>query len=135
MNYNEVFDSATSAISKFATALKNVGANIGIALILNVVISKISDYAHELENAREAAEKAKSTLNELNTSVSDNGKWISENKTRFEELADGVDSLGRNVSLTDEEFDEYNSLTNEIADMFPTLVTGYTDTGNANSSF
>lgn len=98
---------------------------------LSYVVTKISDYAHELENAREAAEKAKSTLNELNTSVSDNSKWISENKTRFEELADGVDSLGHNVSLTDEEFDEYNSLTNEIADMFPTLVTGYTDTGNA----
>lgn len=98
---------------------------------LSYVVTKISDYAHELENAREAAEKAKSTLNELNTSVSDNSKWISENKTRFEELADGVDSLGRNVSLTDEEFGEYNSLTNEIADMFPTLVTGYTDTGNA----
>ena len=51
---------------------------------LSYVVTKISDYAHELENAREAAEKAKSTLNELNTSVSDNSKWISENKTNSE---------------------------------------------------
>lgn len=98
---------------------------------ISLLVTKISNYAHELENARDAAEDAKSTLNELNTSVSDNGKWISENASKYERLADGVDSLGRNVSLTDDEFEEYNSLTNEIANMFPTLVTGYTDTGDA----
>lgn len=103
----------------------------GVSEVISLVVTKISDYAHELDNARDAAEDAKSTLNELNTAVSDNGKWISENASKYEELADGVDSLGRNVSLTDDEFAEYNSLTNEIADMFPTLVTGYTDTGNA----
>lgn len=103
----------------------------GVSEVISLVVTKISDYAHELDNARDAAEDAKSTLNELNTAVSDNGKWISENASKYEELADGVDSLGRNVSLTDDEFAEYNSLTNKIADMFPTLVTGYTDTGNA----
>lgn len=103
----------------------------GVSEVISLVTTKISNYAHELENARDAAEDAKSTLNELNSSVSNNGKWISENASKYEELADGVDSLGRNVSLTDDEFAEYNSLTNEIADMFPTLVTGYTDTGNA----
>lgn len=41
---------------------------------LSYVFTKVSDYAHELENAREAAEKAKSTLSKLNTSISDNGK-------------------------------------------------------------
>ncbi len=35
------------------------------------------------------------------------------------------------MGLTDEEFSEHNSLANEIADMFPELITGYTDSGNA----
>lgn len=103
----------------------------GISEVISLVITKISDYAHELDNAREAATSAKSDIDDLNKSVSDNGQWMTTNASRYEELADGVDSLGRNVSLTDDEFAEYNSLTNEIADMFPTLVTGYTDTGDA----
>lgn len=103
----------------------------GVSEVISLVATKISDYAHELDNAREAATSAKSDIDDLNKSVSDNGQWMTTNASRYEELADGVDSLGRNVSLTDDEFAEYNSLTNEIADMFPTLVTGYTDTGDA----
>lgn len=61
----------------------------------------------------------------------ENGQWISTNASRYKELAAGIDSLGRNISLTDEEFKEYNSLANEISDMFPELVTGYTETGTA----
>lgn len=124
------FKAGQVALKGFALA-GNMLLMWGVSEVISLVVTKISDYAHELDNARDAAEDAKSTLNELNTAVSDNGKWISENASKYEELADGVDSLGRNVSLTDDEFAEYNSLTNEIADMFPTLVTGYTDTGNA----
>ena len=104
---------------------------LGVSEVISLVATKISDYAHELDNAREAATSAKSDIDDLNKSVSDNGQWMTTNASHYKELADGVDSLGRNVSLTDDEFAEYNSLTNEIADMFPTLVTGYTDTGDA----
>lgn len=109
----------------------NMLAMWAISEAISFAASKINDYVHELDNARDASKDAQSTINQLNQSVSDNDKWISSNLSRYEELADGVDSLGRNVSLTDEEFKEYNTLTNEIAEMFPTLITGYTDTGDA----
>ena len=127
----------TAAANGASTAMKalSIAGNMfvmwAISEAISFAASKINDYVHELDNARDASKDAQSTINQLNQSVSDNDKWISSNLSRYEELADGVDSLGRNVSLTDDEFAEYNSLTNEIADMFPTLVTGYTDTGDA----
>ena len=49
----------------------------------------------------------------------------------YEKLAKGVDSLGRNVSLNSDEYARYNEIVNQIADMFPHMVQGYTDEGNA----
>lgn len=121
---------AAVGIQILSTTL-NMAVMWGLSEVISLVATKISDYAHELENARDTAQSAKSDIDNLNKSISDNGQWMATNASRYEELADGVDSLGRNVSLTDDEFAEYNSLTNEIADMFPTLVTGYTDTGDA----
>lgn len=89
--------------------------------------NNVTDYKEQLE----AAEKAKSDIDELNTSITDNSNWISENVSNYEKLSKSVDALGRSIDLTDDEFQEYNSLTNEIAEMFPQLVIGYTETGNA----
>lgn len=131
LNALEGSSKAAAVGMQILSTAMNVAVIMLVTQAISLLINKFSDYTHKLENAREAAKEAKSSIEELNTSVSDNGKWISENVYNYEKLADGVDSLGRNISLTDEEFDKYNSLTNEIADMFPTLVTGYTDTGDA----
>lgn len=131
LNALEGSSKAAAVGMQILSTAMNVAVIMLVTQAISLLINKFSDYTHKLENAREAAKEAKSSIEELNTSVSDNGKWISENVSNYEKLADGVDSLGRNISLTDEEFNKYNSLTNEIADMFPTLVTGYTDTGDA----
>lgn len=131
LNALEGSSKAAAVGMQILSTAMNVAVIMLVTQAISLLINKFSDYTHKLENAREAAKEAKLSIEELNTSVSDNGKWISENVSNYEKLADGVDSLGRNISLTDEEFDKYNSLTNEIADMFPTLVTGYTDTGDA----
>lgn len=50
---------------------------------------------------------------------------------RFVELANGVNQLGENVGLTDEEYSEFLSLNNKIAEMFPELNMGMDSNGNA----
>ena len=49
----------------------------------------------------------------------------------FEKLGKGVDSFGNNISLTSDEFDRYHEITNQIAGMFPELVGGFDEQGNA----
>ncbi|MDY5862016.1 hypothetical protein, partial [Agathobacter sp.] len=53
--------------------------------------------------------------------------WINENGKRFEELSQGVDEFGHNISLTTDEFSEYKDMTSKIAEMFPTMIKGYND--------
>ena len=56
---------------------------------------------------------------------------ISENKDRFLELSKGVDEFSNNLSLSEEDYKEYLSISNKLADLSPSLVSGYDDQGNA----
>lgn len=49
----------------------------------------------------------------------------------YQSLASRVDTSGNNISLTSAEFERYNELSNQIASTFPTLISGYTATGDA----
>ena len=49
---------------------------------------------------------------------------------RYDELAKGVDTLGRNVSLTDDEYQEFLDTSNSLADVFPELVVRTDEFGN-----
>lgn len=118
------------ALQALATA-GNMIAMWAISKVISKTVESIDNYIHRIDNLKEAAEQVKSDINELNKSVFNNSNWISENVSNYEKLSKGVDALGKSISLTDDEFQEYNSLTNEIAEMFPQLVIGYTETGDA----
>ena len=50
---------------------------------------------------------------------------------RYDELAKGVDSLGKNLTLTDDEYNEFLSIGNELAETFPDLVVKIDSAGNS----
>lgn len=50
---------------------------------------------------------------------------------RYDELAKGVDSLGKNLTLTDDEYSEFLSIGNELAETFPDLVVKTDSAGNS----
>lgn len=109
----------------------NMALTAGILWLANQGIKAISDFVNHIEITRKRVEDLKSTFQSTLDTANSNAKRIEELADRYDELSDGVNNLGENVSLTNEEYEEYNSLVNEIADMFPTLVQGYTDEGNA----
>lgn len=112
----------------------NLLANAGLMVIITLIskgVKAFGDLINHVEITREKVDELTSTFKtELDTANS-NAKRIEDLADKYEELSKGVNNLGENVSLTNEEYVEYNSLVNEIADMFPTLVQGYTDEGNA----
>ena len=50
---------------------------------------------------------------------------------KYDELVKGVDSLGRNVSLTDEEYSQFIETSNALAEIFPHLVVRTDEAGNS----
>ena len=51
--------------------------------------------------------------------------------SRYDELSEGVDQFGRNVSLTEEEYNEFLSTSNELAETFPELIVRTDEAGNS----
>ena len=124
-------------LAAIGTKALNVAMNIGITLLASLAISKAidlwQDYAHAQEEALEKAQEAQSAMDSLReknvaqNELVNNTDLLEEYKT----LAQGVDSQGNNLTLNTTEFERYNEISNQIADTFPTLVTGFSNTGGA----
>ena len=119
----------------FSNLLSFIKSPLGIVSAVAVVIGSLAfaydKVAQSVENTRNKVKELKSEFDGQVTTANNNAKRIEEIIDKYDKLSDGVNQLGENISLTNDEYAEYNSLTNEIADMFPTLVQGYTDEGNA----
>lgn len=124
---SKVTSVAKGAIGTVFSSAVNIGAGIFIAKGIEYAISKWDEYNHAQEYAIEASGKAYSRLQENQNKIKnvDNVlKNIKENTvidssgneiTRLEQLSQGVNSLGQNISLTKEEFDEYNSILDSMS--------------------
>lgn len=137
------FPKATKGVQTFTGALKKMlttalahpvllAIAAGVAVVTGAFVyqkKKAEDLAEEVEELtskyKEQHEEVKKLKNDFDTS--NESSMIS----KYEKLSKGVDSLGRNVSLTAEEYSEYQSIVNKIAEQFPSLITGYDEQGNA----
>lgn len=146
----------TSLKSIGFTALSTVAsAGIGLAIgaAISFAIGAIDDLIHEQEIAIEEGEKARNTISEIadeyNTQVSSlnsmgekfaedtssiesTGDALDSIASKYAELSKGVNSLNNeNVSLNDDDYQEFLDISNQLADIYPSLVTSYDDNGNA----
>lgn len=87
------------------------------------------------ESAADIAEAANEAIDEYNTATQtlrDHKKTIDEVSDSYERLSKGVDlNTNENISLTTASYEEYLDICNKIGDMFPELVTGFDEQGNA----
>ena len=135
----------TVANKGLATSFKTLMASIPIwgwiALGISLVLELATTIGNMIGNIETSEEKISRLNDEMKETV-DNIKGIAneyrnlkssadEVIPRFVQLAKGVDDFGKNVSLTDEEYSEFLSLNNKIAEMFPELNLGMDSNGNA----
>ena len=121
----------TAKAAAVGHALLNAAISMGISLIVSAAISAITALINKHQELARAAKEAMSEYSNATNTLREHYNTIEEIKDEYEELADGVDNLGKNVSLTTEEYGRYNKIANQIADMFPQMVAGYTEEGNA----
>lgn len=131
--------------ANFAFNAVNVAVSTLISTVASMVVSfaieKIADgvdylvnYSKNITEAAEAAEAAvvdfqssyKSIHDTVLGTTGDNG--IAQ---EFANLAQGVNRAGDNVSLTSSQYERYLELSNQLADIFPTLTRHYDSNGNA----
>lgn len=132
---------ATIAL-KIATTALNAVIGMGIGLIVSWIMSGISSFIESIKESCKSAEEKLADLNTKFQEISESAKTaakdfqnlktsIADIAPRFAELSQGVDAFGQNISLTDEEYEEFIRLNNEIAELFPELNVGMDSNGNA----
>ncbi len=127
-------DIKTKALSASMKALSTVGW-MAIFTIASMAIGKgieaLSNFNKRVENTKNSANELMSAFSSAISKANSNADSIESMSTKYETLSKGVNNLGENVSLTTDEYKEYNDIVNQIADMFPNLINGYTSEGNA----
>lgn len=132
------FSGIKGKLSSLGSSLKNIAAGIGNMLIIQGVMTAISFGFEALDNYTNRAEHNLSDLEKIATEINDkkdaytsHSTSVNKIKNEYYELADGVNSYGENISLTSTQYERYIELSNEIAQMYPGLVKGYSAQNDA----
>ena len=102
-----------------------LGGPFGAALLM--ILPTIGTVIYDVINAqsKQALEDAANEFQRESDKYSSYTNQLN-NVTTFDKYIEGVDRLGRNVSLTDDEYQKWLDASNALADVFPEL-TMYTD--------
>ena len=119
---------AFNAVSAVAQGIIMAFASI----IITQVIGAISDWIHKTDKLIEAGEKAKESIANINDELKKSKDLVNDSGKRFAELAQGVNQLtGENISLSNSDYQEFLDISNELAEVFPSLSRHYDENGNA----
>ncbi|MDE6687687.1 MAG: hypothetical protein K2K17_10270 [Lachnospiraceae bacterium] len=118
------------ALQALATA-GNMIAMWAISKGIEFAVKRIDELAHSAEYCKERVNEVMSSYKSTTLTLNNNAKTISEISDRYDQLSKGVGNLGNNISLTEEEFEEYHNITSKIAEMYPSLVDGWDAQGEA----
>lgn len=117
-----------NALSMAGNMLVGMAISAGIQLI----VTGLDNIINRTEKLIEAGNKAKQTISDIGDSYNTKQDTVSTNKDKYIELSQGVDnSTNQNLSLTTDQYSEFLNISNQLAQTFPSLVTGYDAQGNA----
>lgn len=122
-----------AALSTVATTL----AWSAVTWVVGEIAEGIDNAVVSAEELAEAAETAQANIEDITAeykSLHDTVVGITGEDgiaREFAELSQGVDKAGRNLSLTSDQYERYLELSNQLADLFPTLIQQYDNSGNA----
>ena len=122
---------SVKALGKFLFTTPAGWAIIASAAIYKVV-KAYDEYNISNEEALEISKEAKTKIDELNKSYSNQKKIIDKYAESYEKLSKEVDtSTNNNISLSANDYEEFLNINNQLAEILPSLIKGYDDNGNA----
>lgn len=146
-------ETAGGALAKFGTALLNIGVSLVATFAVQAIIGGITyilTYEDKLiekgEEAKRAIADISSSFNEQTSSLNDiqvslgveveedqnTEDTISNIADKYSKLYSGVNGItNENINLTNDEYQQYLDLCNQLAGQYPSLVKGWDSQGNA----
>lgn len=151
------FQTALSGLKNVAATVGSTLLSMGVAMAASWAIGKgiqlISDIIHREEIAIEKGQEAQTALEsaskaykDINTTVTNLGKTYNESSKEISTSSEAIDSLtkkyyelrkgvdantNKNISLSDEDYQSYLDISNQLAEAFPMIKSGTDEAGNA----
>lgn len=115
-----------------ATMALNMALSWGISALMSFAFTAIDNIIHREEKLIEKSEDAANAISSISSDFKSKSDTVKDIGKEFAELAQGVDALtGANKSLSTEDYERFLSLSNQLAETFPTLSRNYDENGNA----
>lgn len=116
--------------------LLNTALNAGIffvaSLAIQGIVKALDSYIHRVEKARERTDELFDEFKQMNDTLANHKKTVSELADRYDELSKGVNlSTNDNISLSTEEYEEFLDINEQMAQSFPELAKGIDENGNS----
>lgn len=127
-----------SKIASVGVGLLSTALNMGIATLVGIGISKlftfIDDKIHESERIIERGEEARASIQSIRQELAGTQSVIDDAGAKYEKLSGGVQLVNgelKNTSLSSADFNEFLQANEQLAQLFPSLVTGIDQNGNS----
>lgn len=143
-NLKNIGSSIKNLGGKFIAGTINAIGGMVIGAAASLVVEGISQLFKEFsgkaekeakQKISELGETARSEFKSIQDEMNATASKVNEVKDRYAELAQGVGDLGKATqnqgSLSNDDYEEFLNISNDLADLFPTLTNGYTDNGDA----
>ena len=151
--FQKLTSMAGTALKSFGATMLTVSASILASWLVSKGIQLLDKVANRdkytIEDGEKAAEKIKevsdsykasiTSLNDMgkkysgsDKALSTTGEAVESLAEKYAELSDGVDKFSNeNVALSNDDYQNFLDISNQLADLFPSLVSGYDSNGNA----
>ena len=118
-----------------ATTALNAALTMGISAIISGVVAAFTAWINKSEEITEKAQEAADKISSINENLKSNIKTVEDAKKRYAELAQKVQNFGQanqnKGTLSNEEYEEFLDLSNQLLGVFPSLINCYDANGNA----
>ena len=140
--FNKQAKASAHPIQALKAGIKGLGKELALAGIqfaafwaasklIEAGINWIDSQVNALKYAKEAAENLNKAYEGMNTTQKQNTKTVEEYGKTWEKLKDGVNEEGKNVSLSDDEYEQYKESINQIISILPGIASGWDENNNA----
>lgn len=132
LTFSSITQKASSLFKGFLAGLGSMGVNAAIGFIIDLAATGIYNLIHADEQAIEASNNAKEAISNLKSEAQQTAEAAKEVGQEYSQLAQGINQIDNtNMSLSTDEYENFLDLSNQLAELFPTLIRGYDDQGNA----
>ena len=127
-----VFSGLTGVIKSLGATLLTIGASILASFAISKGIEALVNAINWKENKIKAGKEAQQTIDDIKSNYDEQNKFATEESNEYFKLRQNVDTTtNKNETLSTENYERYLELNKQMAQLFPSLISGYDSQGNA----